>query len=137
MYSATMCGLVFGRRKTAIRTWVTNAGYKQFHQYKDCGRCGTYVHRFVYEHFKGGIPDGFVVDHIDGNKLNNAVNNLQVLSVSDNTLKGSTGKVSLEQREDIYFLYRAGFLQREIAECFGINPSRVSQILKIFLKEKL
>ena len=137
MYSATMCGLVLSSKHSPLKTWVTNAGYKQFHQYKGGGRVGTYVHRFVYEYYKGSIPEGFVVDHIDGNKLNNTVNNLQVLSVADNTLKGNTGKVTLSQREEICSLYKEGKLQREIADIFGLKQPRVSQILKVFMAEKL
>jgi hypothetical protein len=136
MYDATVCGLVYGRNGTPIKTWVTNAGYKQFHQYKDGKRLGVYVHRFVYEYHMGLVPEGLVVDHIDGNKLNNSLDNLQLLSVSDNVIKGKTGKISLEQREKIHLMYNNGKLQREIADVFGIGQPRVSQLLKTH-KEKL
>ena len=38
------------------------------------------LHRLVYETFVGPIPAGFQVHHIDGNKQNNAVSNLMILS---------------------------------------------------------
>ena len=39
-----------------------------------------YIHRFEWECIKGVIPEGFVIDHIDSNKTNNKIENLQLLS---------------------------------------------------------
>jgi hypothetical protein len=36
-----------------------------------------YVHRVVAQHFLGPRPEGHVIRHLDGNRYNNAVNNLQ------------------------------------------------------------
>ena len=135
MYEATVCGKVLGKKSSPIKTWVTNAGYEQFHQYVEGKRVGTFVHRFVYEFHKGGVPDGLVVDHIDGNKLNNTLVNLQAISTSDNTLKGANGKISLAERGEIHKTYKDGLLQREIADLFGISQARVSGILKTFYAE--
>lgn len=45
------------------------------------------VHRVVWECFNGEIPEGMDVDHIDGDPSNNALDNLQILSHSDNLKK--------------------------------------------------
>lgn len=45
------------------------------------------VHRLVYHHFKGTIKRNLVIDHIDENKSNNHIDNLQVLTVSENLSK--------------------------------------------------
>lgn len=45
------------------------------------------VHRLVYEAFVGELVDGFVIDHIDNNKDNNAVSNLQQVTNRVNTTK--------------------------------------------------
>ncbi len=42
------------------------------------------IHSLVAEAFIGPRPEGFEVNHIDGDKLNNAVENLEYLSHSDN-----------------------------------------------------
>ncbi len=40
--------------------WVTDKGYARF---RDCGQ-KVRVHRWAYEHFRGPIPDGLVIDHL-------------------------------------------------------------------------
>lgn len=42
------------------------------------------VHRLVYETFVGPIPERMVIDHIDGNKENNNVENLRCITQSEN-----------------------------------------------------
>lgn len=45
----------------------------------------VFVHRLVYELFVGPIPDGMQIDHIDGTRDNNSVDNLRVVSQAGNT----------------------------------------------------
>ena len=44
------------------------------------------VHRVVYETFGGKIKNGFEIDHIDGDKHNNDITNLRVVTRSENML---------------------------------------------------
>ena len=44
----------------------------------------AYVHRMVYEAFKGEIPEGMEIDHIDRNRCNNNPDNLRVVTKSEN-----------------------------------------------------
>jgi hypothetical protein len=43
-----------------------------------------YVHRLVYESFRGPIPDGLEINHIDGNKKNNSLENLEAVTRKQN-----------------------------------------------------
>lgn len=45
------------------------------------------VHRMVWEAFNGPIPENVDIDHIDGDQSNNSLNNLQILSHSENLKK--------------------------------------------------
>lgn len=54
--------------------------------YYTIGHGGTryHCHRVVWYLNNGAIPNGFVVDHKDGNPENNDISNLRVLSAEDN-----------------------------------------------------
>jgi hypothetical protein len=44
-------------------------------------------HLFVYECFNGVKPDGYEIDHIDNNKKNNTLANLQCLTIKEHRIK--------------------------------------------------
>ena len=43
-----------------------------------------YIHRLVYEIFNGPIPDKMEINHIDSNKQNNCIKNLELMTRSEN-----------------------------------------------------
>lgn len=47
-----------------------------------------YVHRLVAEHFLANWSDDLAVDHIDGNRSNNRADNLEMVTTSENSLRG-------------------------------------------------
>ena len=44
---------------------------------------GKLLHREVWKHFNGEIPEGYVIHHIDGDPSNNDLANLQMLTRSE------------------------------------------------------
>ena len=50
-------------------------------------------HRIVWEQHNGPIPDGMTIDHINGNKKDNRIENLQMLSRKDNIKRSSYGTI--------------------------------------------
>lgn len=98
----------------------------------------NYIHRLVYEHFIGDIPEGKEIDHIDGDTSNNSVSNLQLLSPRANKLKGIKGK-------DIHWRpYRDEFIKhyeelgtyKKVAAVYDINPNIVFRVIKDILHKK-
>ena len=61
------------------------------------------LHNFVWECFNGIIPEGKVVVHIDGNKRNNVISNLDLTTPNENDV-GII--VRLLKTEDILFLMK-------------------------------
>lgn len=60
--------------KGTPESWVMNLGGKQ-----------EMVHRVIWQIVNGPIPDGMVIDHMDGNPLNNSIGNLRVVSNAQNS----------------------------------------------------
>ena len=44
------------------------------------------AHRVTWTYFKGRIPEGYQINHKDGNKGNNDINNLEIVTASENVL---------------------------------------------------
>ena len=65
-----------------ISTTADGQGYLQFHPYKDKKRRHVQVNREVFETFVRPLELGEQVDHMDSNKINNCVDNLQAVANS-------------------------------------------------------
>lgn len=59
------------------------------------------IHSLVAETFLGPKPPGYIVDHIDGNRKNNSVENLQYSTRGDNIVKSSK-IISSTKRGSVY-----------------------------------
>lgn len=51
----------------------------------------VYLHRRIWEQKNGPIPEGFHIHHIDGNKENNDISNLECISKGEHSRKTHTG----------------------------------------------
>lgn len=61
------------------------------------------THRLIWVMFNGDIPDGFVIDHIDRNRANNNLNNLRVVTISQNTRNAKRFSTNTTGVRGIYF----------------------------------
>ena len=67
-----------------LKPCIDSSGYVQFKAYQGDGtKTNVLVSREVYKAFVEDIPSYEDVDHMDNNKLNNHVGNLQALNRSD------------------------------------------------------
>lgn len=71
-------------------------------------------HRVIWEMVFGKIHDGLVIDHIDGNILNNRIENLRAVTLSENQRNAKTPK---NNRIGVMGVYRhsKGF----VVQCAG------------------
>ena len=53
------------------------------------------LHRLIFAQRHGDVPAGRVIDHIDENRLNNSINNLQAITNSENIKKAYANKGDL------------------------------------------
>lgn len=85
-YAITESGEVvsFKHNPPLIRKPIIHKGYKQVALYVDGAEHTIGVHVLVAKVFLGDRPTGLVVDHIDGNKMNNHYTNLRYCTNKDN-----------------------------------------------------
>lgn len=101
------------------------------------------VHRIVWISQHGVIPDGYCIDHINSDKKDNRISNLQLLTPQENSSKAAqdglyaTGedngatKISADLWDEIAYLHHCeGKTMRQLAEIYGISKSRIQQIVK-------
>lgn len=88
-------GVVKIKRKRLMRQTLKYGQYYAISLVDNNGkRSGHYVHRLVYESFKGKIKTGMEIDHIDSNPINNNIINLREVT----PLENARNKNSLAKR---------------------------------------
>jgi len=80
-YAASMFGVIYDVEGNPLTAGDNGLGYLRVR----VGGRYQMVHRLVWNAYHGEIPKGMQVDHIDGDKHNNALNNLRLLTPSGNT----------------------------------------------------
>lgn len=153
-YRVSACGLIQTRtngtslklreewREKAIfwrKCDYTGGGYL-ISSIKENGKFKTeYVHRIVAKNFIENPSRKSQVNHIDGDRTNNSVNNLEwntPLENSKNSVdrgshkeKGAfKGKLTLEKVLTIVTLINAGKTNKEIAIAYNIDRSNISKL---------
>ncbi len=87
-YSITEHGEVYSKlRERYLRPYLNNFGYFYYSLKTDSGRDQFSCHSLVAAKFIGPRPEGYDIDHIDGEKGNNHYTNLQYLTRSQNVRK--------------------------------------------------
>lgn len=104
------------------------------------------LHRLVWETFNGKIENGLTIDHIDCNKENNNINNLQVMTRGENTVKANKlrrgERRNVAKGQTLYKLTINGKLIEnlrygELVKDYKISAWYISQIKKGNYPEKL
>lgn len=67
-----------------MKPYICNSGYLEVKFRKEGLKFGFLVHRLIAKTFIPGFTDDMEVNHLDGNKLNNAVWNIAGCSASEN-----------------------------------------------------
>jgi len=83
-YEVSNLGNVKGKRGSLLKLQKGSSGYLTVGLFFNKKNYCKYVHRFVYETFKGEVPDGLEIDHVDGDRTNNSLENLDVVTRREN-----------------------------------------------------
>jgi hypothetical protein len=140
-YFATKDGRIFSTRQQ-MKVTTHHSGYLVLTISKQKQRKQYRVHRFVWEYFNGPIPPDKVIDHIDGDKTNNALSNLRLVSNKENiqharsmlgdwNLKGQDvycSKLTNDQFMKMVDDFVSGMTNDDIALKYGLHSRYVSLI---------
>lgn len=145
-YQVSDTGLVRNKTRGKFLSLNMDRGgmYQRVTLWRD-NRCyGFFVHRLVAESFIPNPQGKPQVNHIDGNKLNNAVENLEWVTQAENNRHavnvlnrpsatgerhGMTTLTTVQVRE-IREKYKSGrYLQRELASEYRVNRVTITNIV--------
>ena len=130
-------------RERVLRPSVHRDGYLKIELRKNAIGEHPMIHRLVALAFIPNPDNKTQVNHIDGIKRNNSVDNLEWCDQSENQLhayknglqkplKGEQVKTSKLTEENIYQIFelsKQGVEQYNLAERFNVNQSTISRIL--------
>ena len=82
---------------------IENSGYRRIHLNKKMYK----AHRLIWAHQHGYYPDGHI-DHIDGNRSNNAIDNLRLATHSENLCNRGKTSNNSSGYKGVYKCRRSG-----------------------------
>lgn len=101
---------------------------------------GKLCHRIVYALTYGECPGGLTVDHLDGNKDNNSVVNLELVSLAENSRRANakrespkgedctSSKVTADDILEMYRMFSDGKTNKEVGDTFGLHDRYISLV---------
>lgn len=142
VYEVSSCGLV---RRVAGKFFKTLRPYPNYKGYmcvalRKGGVAKVHrVHRLVITAFVGEAPEGMTVNHKDGVKTNNHVENLEYMTASENTLhglrtglinpaRGSKHWASKLTEDDVAAIRSSPYGHAEVARQYGVSTWTIEEI---------
>jgi hypothetical protein len=130
------------KSKVGIPRTVTGGRYAEIYMRGVDKKLRVTVHRAVFEAFNGKIPSGMQINHIDGDKKNNRLDNLECVSSKENNNhayrtglrvppRGSewhSSKLNEEKVSRIKSMISIGLSQQSIADTYKVNQCTISDI---------
>lgn len=134
-YSVSSNGDVVNVRGMVLRSHDSN-GYRRISLMNDKGkRTGVDIHRLVISAWIGPIPKGMWINHKNGDKADNRVENLEITTPSENhrhafkVLKRVASNSNPMRKRAIDILIANGFSQMDLARAFCVSQPAISQMI--------
>lgn len=150
-YGVTANGAVWSRRRKGqwreLATWESNQGYSLVCFMNNGVKHRRLVHRLIASEFIRPIQKGMEVNHVNGIKQDNRIENLEIVTSSENSShaiasglqKAKSGKdhgmAKLTDSEvlEIFGMRTTSIPQHEIAKQYGVTQTAISHI---FLRKR-
>ena len=125
---------VYIQKEKLLSLTNTSTGYKKVELVKDGKRKGFKVHRLVAQAFIPNPDEKPQVNHIDGDKTNNYVDNLEWVTASENSIHAYNTGLNSNKKElnenEIVSMYMNGTTKEDIAKQYGVSNAVIKRILK-------
>ncbi len=141
LYQVSSLGKVKNRKLLNIKPQINTHGYEYVSLYKNSLKKHYSIHRLIALHFIPNPENKKCVNHIDGNKLNNSLNNLEWCTSSENNIhalennlrKPRKGEYSTQTKlneEGVIFIRKTKgiFTNQEMADKYDVSRSVIAQI---------
>lgn len=117
-----------------LRQSISTTGYYKVEFYKNGTRKTIKVHQLVAKHFVANPYRYDIINHIDGNRLNNRWDNLEWCRQVDNINHAIENKLirafDIDEESLRYLYIKKNMLPEEIGEIFGISGSPIIRKIK-------
>jgi len=100
-YRATKDGKIINAHGKVLKPYTHTDGYKQFKMYDSGKTTPMYVHRYVWICHKGNIQEGMQINHINSDKTDNRLENLEMITHTENIRKREYCKLSMNICKEI------------------------------------
>lgn len=137
-YSISSYGRVRNDESLLLLQGSLASGYLKVRLSKE-GKAKDYmIHKLVYCCFNNlsAIPEGYVIDHIDANKLNNNLENLRLITLSENVISAYyTQKTNASCKQVEQLTLDGKFIQTfascaEAARYLNLDSSTISKVCR-------
>lgn len=126
-YKISNKGRILTTKGTIAKPFVNNSGYLSIGLWENNRKTTKLVHILVAMHFMN-YDSKYDVDHIDNNKQNNDISNLQLITHSDNCSMRNTPKIyNVTKSGDIIDVYDS---YRKAAYNLGYGEQTLRKYLK-------
>lgn len=133
-------------REFFLRPYANGNGYLAFRFQVGTARHKIYMHRVVWQAFRGTIPKGLEINHKNGVKSDNRLENLELVNRSENVLHSLalTGRVDNQPRGSrhgqaklcegdiptIRSLLAAGCSYKQVGAHYGVSGQAIGYIAR-------
>lgn len=126
-YKINNKGIIINKNNIVCKPFINNSGYYCIGLWANNIKTTYCVHKLVAEHFMENYDVDLNVDHIDNNKLNNDINNLQLITHKENCNKRITPNVYNVTSEGVVIKKYKSI--REAANFLHIGYNNLRQLL--------
>lgn len=120
--------------KKKLKYRISDRGYKRVTLSLKGMKCHPYIHVLVAITYIGKIPDGYMVDHVFGDKLCNCDWNLEIVSIGENNRRAyalglKTSLITKLNQCDFEFIQNNKHIPvRDLVDKFNVSRSSVIKI---------